>query len=105
MPRRLLLGFALLAACGPIRYIDQVTRRASTEVEAARAAQADRYAPYWYTLAVEYLDKAREEGSRADFQAAHRFGKRAEDAARKATTEALAAARGGAAGTAAGGVE
>ncbi len=52
-----------------------MTRTASDDVEAARAAQADIHAPYWFTLAVEYLRKAREEAAEADFQAANRLGR------------------------------
>lgn len=85
--RGVLLALALGATtlgCGPVEYVSQVTRTASAEVAAARTARAERYAPYWYTLAVEYLHKAREEASYADFQAANRFGQRAEEAARRA---------------------
>ncbi len=71
-------------ACGPVQYVNQVTRKASTSVDAARAAGAEEYAPYHYTLAVEYLHKAREEAAAADFQAAHRFGLEAHQAAEKA---------------------
>lgn len=78
------LLLALVAACGPITYINDVTRKASTDVEAARAAQADQYAPYEYTLAVEYLRKAREEAAHADFEAASRLGRMASKAARRA---------------------
>lgn len=80
---------ALLGGCGPIEYVNQVTREASSQVEAARAVRADKYAPYWYTLAVEYLHKAREEAATADFQAANRFGRRAAEAAAEARTIAL----------------
>jgi hypothetical protein len=79
-----LLATSLCAACGPIEYVNQVTRRASSEVDAAKAVKADKHAPYWYTLAVEYLHKAREEAATADFQAANRFGRRSAEAARKA---------------------
>jgi hypothetical protein len=58
-------------------------------VEAAKAVQADKHAPYWYTLAVEFLTKAREEASTADFQAANRFGRRSAEAARKARAIAI----------------
>jgi hypothetical protein len=75
---------ALLVGCGPVTYINEVTRKASSDVEAARAAQADQYAPYYYTLAVEYLHKAREEAAHADFQAANRLGRLASRAARRA---------------------
>ena len=78
------LLFAAAAGCGPITYINEVTRKASSDVEAARAAQADQYAPYYYTLAVEYLRKAREEAAHSDFQAANRLGRKASAAARKA---------------------
>jgi len=84
------LAVALLASCGPIEYVNQVTRKASTEVSAARTAEADRYSPYHYTLAQEYLHKAREEAAAADFQAANRFGKRAQQAAAAAREEAVA---------------
>lgn len=88
-----LLLAAALGACGPVTYINEVTRRASGDVEAARAAQADQYAPYWYTLAVEYLRKAREEAAHADYQTANRFGRKASVAARRAIEVALSEAR------------
>jgi hypothetical protein len=78
----------MIAACGPIEYVGQVTRRASSDVEDARAVAADKYAPYYYTLAVEYLRKARHEAAHADYQAASRFGRKASEAARKAKTVA-----------------
>ena len=84
---------AVLGGCGPVMYINEVTRRASGDVEAARAAQADQFAPYWYTLAVEYLRKAREEAAHADYQAANRFGKKASQAARRAVEVSLSEAR------------
>lgn len=89
----LFLCLALLVACGPIEYVNQVTRKASSEVEAARAVSADKHAPYWYTLAVEYLHKAREEAAAADFQSANLFGRRSAKAARKARTLAVERAR------------
>ncbi len=89
--RILSLATLIALGCGPIEYVNQVTRRASTKVEEARAAKADKLAPYEYTLAVEYLTKAREEASFADYQAANRFGRLAAAAASKAAE--LAAAR------------
>jgi hypothetical protein len=85
-----LLGF--LAACGPVEYLSQVTRRAADEVAAAKMADAEKYAPYEYTSAVEYLHKAREEEGYADHQAAIRFGKRAAEMAVAARQKALAEA-------------
>jgi len=81
-----------LVGSGPIEYINQVTRRASSQVDAARAARADQLAPYEYTLAVEYLHKAREEAAAADYQAANRFGRKAAVAAGKARELAVARA-------------
>ena len=80
---------ALLGACGPIGYVSQVTIKADASVAAARTADAQTYAPYWYTRAIEYLHKAREEAAYADFQAANRFGRRAHEAAVKAEKLAL----------------
>jgi len=82
-----------LLACGPIEYVGQVTRNATSQVAAAKSVQADKHAPYWYTLAVEYLHKAREEAAAADFQAANRFGRRSAKAARKAREVSLERAR------------
>jgi hypothetical protein len=80
------------AACGPIRYVSQVTSDASSAVEEARAAKAETLAPYWWTRAVEYLQRARIEAAHADWQAANRFGRLASDAATTAANEAAAAA-------------
>jgi hypothetical protein len=82
-----------LAACGPIVYVNEVSRHASDSVDAARAAHADKLAPYWWTRATQYLEKAREIAAHADFQGANRFGQLAAEAADKATAEALIAAR------------
>jgi len=86
------IGLALVG-CGPIVYISEVSRHASDSVDAARAAHADKYAPYWWTRATQYLDEAREVAAHADFQGANRFGQLAAEAADKATEEALIAAR------------
>jgi len=84
----LVLVVGALAGCGPIVYVSEVTRHASDAVDAARAAHADRYAPYWWTRATQYLAKAREIAPYADFQGANRFGRLATQAANKATEEA-----------------
>ena len=77
------------AACGPVGYVSGVTRGASVAVEEARALNAAKYAPYWWTRAVAYLDQAREEAARADWQAANRFGRLASEAADKAKADAI----------------
>ncbi len=81
-----------IAACAPIPYAGDVAR-ASDAVDAARAAQADILAPYWWTRAVEYLRQAREVAAHGDFAGARRFGRIAADAAIRAATEARLTAR------------
>ena len=77
------------AACGPVQYIGTVTQSAASSVAAAKAANAETYAPFEYTAAVEYLHKAREEEGYADHQAAVRFGKLAQQHADKAKKIAI----------------
>ena len=89
----LALTLILAGGCGPVTYIKEVTRTASADVDAARAAHAETLAPYWYTLAVEYLRKAREEAGRSEFEAANRFGRKASRAARRAVELALSSGR------------
>ena len=84
---------AATTACGPIVYVNEVTRSASDAVETVRLAQADKYAPYWWTRAQQYLHQARVKAARADFQGANRFGRLANEAADRAVEEATAAAR------------
>jgi uncharacterized protein DUF4398 len=88
--RGLLLA-VMVSACGPIVYVNDVTRRASDSVDHAHAASADKYAPYYWTRANEYLVKARDRAAHADFQGANRFGKLAYEAAELAEQEAIAA--------------
>jgi hypothetical protein len=87
----LVLAIATLGACGPIAYVNQVTRKASDSVEEARAAQADKYAPYYWTRATQYLHQAKVLAAHADFQAANRFGRLADEAGQQAVVEAKAA--------------
>ena len=90
MPRWVvaLLVVVALGACGPIAYVNEVTRRADDALEAARQAEADKYAPYWWTRAKEYLHKARENAAHADFQGANKFGRLAAEAAEHAIADA-----------------
>ncbi|CAN5861375.1 hypothetical protein BH11MYX3_BH11MYX3_07630 [soil metagenome] len=92
------LGFVLAlaasaAACGPIAYVNEVTRKASDSVDRARAAEADKYSPYYWTRATQYLHQAKVLAAHADFQAANRFGRLANEAAEKAVVEAAEAAK------------
>jgi hypothetical protein len=81
-------GAVLGAGCGPVAYIHQVTYGADDAVEAARAAGADKYSPYWWTRASEYLEMAREVAGHADYQGANKFGRLAQEAAKQALDEA-----------------
>ena len=77
------------AACGPVQYIGTVTQGAASAVAGAKAANAETYAPFEYTAAVEYLHKAREEEGYADHQAAVHLGKLAQQHAEKAKKIAI----------------
>jgi hypothetical protein len=92
-----LFGLALFLAstggCGPVEYINQVGNKAASAVSAAKLAQSDRYAPYEYTSAEEYLHKAREEAGHAEYGDAIEYGRKAEEWANRAraiTVERLA---------------
>ena len=91
MARVLIVSIATLCACGPIAYVNDVARHASETVEAARTANADRFAPYYWTRATEYLSKARERAAYADYQGANRFGRLAAEAAELAEQTAIEA--------------
>ncbi|CAN5232163.1 hypothetical protein BH11MYX1_BH11MYX1_31160 [soil metagenome] len=85
----------VLGACGPVAYIGQVTIKADDAVEAARQAEADKYSPYWWTRATQYLQMARDVAGHADFQGANHFGRLAAEAAEQAKAEADAAPKTG----------
>ena len=86
----LALGALFLPGCGPVEYINQVSVKAASAVSAAKLAQADRYAPYEYTAAEEYLHKAREEAAYAEYEDAIEFGRKAEELANKGRAIAVA---------------
>lgn len=88
---------AAIASCGPIEYLNQVGSRAASAIAAARRAQAERYAPFEYTAAQEYLHKAREEAGYSQYETSIEYGRRAEELANRAiaiaaTSQAAAAA-------------
>lgn len=78
-----------MCACGPVEYIGQVSNRAQVALVQAHRVQADKYAPYEYTKAREYLQKAREKAGRASFQAAIEYGRRSEEMAGRARAIAV----------------
>jgi hypothetical protein len=86
-------AFVSILGCGPVEYINQVGNRAASAVSAAKLAQSERYAPYEYTAAEEYLHKAREEAGHAEYEDAIEYGRKAEELANRAraiTVERLA---------------
>jgi hypothetical protein len=78
-------------ACGPVQYIGQVSGRTSAALRAAHLAEADRFAPYEYTKAAAYYDKAREEAAGSSFELAVDYGRRSQEFAQRA--QALARQR------------
>src|SRR3954469_13165069 len=90
VPTVAVLAVVPLLGCGPVEYISQVGNKAASAVSSAKLAQADRYAPYEYTAAEEYLHKAREEAGYAEYEDAIEFGRRAEELANKGRAIAVA---------------
>ena len=82
------VALVLVVGCGPVAYVQQVSMSADTALEQAREAGAEKYSPYWWTRATQYLHMAREVAAHADYQGANRFGRLATDAAEHAKQEA-----------------
>lgn len=78
------LGVVLVAGCGPIEYISTVTFQATKAVDRARKAGAEGRAPYEYTMASQYLHKARDLAGYSRYQEAVAFGKSSLEWGRKA---------------------
>jgi hypothetical protein len=87
----LALGFLLPLGCGPIVYVKDVSPRAAAALDQARVDQAERSAPYEYTKATLYYDKAREEAGHAYYQNAVDWGRRSQDCSRRASALARSA--------------
>jgi hypothetical protein len=66
----------------------------SVALSTAKVAGAERHAPYEYTAAEEYLQKAREEYGYSDYLAAERYAVLALDMATRAKRRAEARTRG-----------
>ena len=73
-----------LAACGPVDYLNTVTLKATRAVANAKAANAEKLAPYEYWSAITYLQMAREKVGYADFEDAVEYGEKSEKMAKKA---------------------
>ena len=92
--RLLVLALTLLAGlftsgCGPL-LSTVLIQQAATELEGAKAARAEQFAPYEYTGAELYLEKAREQQGYAEFAPAVDFAFKARELARKGKEKALA---------------
>jgi Domain of unknown function (DUF4398) len=87
----LALGFLPLLGCGPIVYIKDVSPRAAVALNQAKADQAENLAPYEYTKASLYYDKARADAGRAYYQNAVDWGRRSQDCSRRASALARSA--------------
>ena len=81
----LAVGFLGLSAtgCGGVFYAYYATS-ASSKVSEAKAVGAESRAPYEYYSSVEYMKKASEEASQADYGDAIDLASKAEDHADKA---------------------
>jgi len=93
--RCVLLAFgvaALLGGCGPVQSTAYLLD-ADVQIEAARTAQADKYAPYEWTAANLYLHKAREEVGYSDFEVAVDFAQKASKYANEARDKAMTIVR------------
>ncbi len=89
------LGLALFGVgCGPIEST-AVISDASVALAGARTAEGGKFAPYEYTSAELYLEKAREERGYADFEVAIDYARKARDFARQAQAKSLKAVRQG----------
>ena len=94
-PRRqswaLALGFVLLSGCGPVVYLKEVSTRTAAALNQAKADGAYKHAPYEYTKADLYYEKAREDAGRAHFQDAIDWGRRSQDCSSRASALAKSA--------------
>lgn len=93
-PRRQLRALALFSlffiGCGPVLYLKEVRTRAATALAQAKADGAEQYAPYEFTKASLYYDKAREAAGHSHFQSAVDWGKRSQDCSTRASALARA---------------
>ncbi len=81
-------SIVLFSGCGPT-YSTSLLMDADVQLEAARAADAPKLAPYEYTLADAYYHKAQEEQGYADYDVCIRFAKKALENAKIAKDKAL----------------
>ncbi len=75
--------------CGPI-LSTVLIQQAATELEGAKAAHAEIHAPYEYTGAELYLEKAKEQQGYAEFAPAVDFAYKARELAKRGKDKAIA---------------
>jgi hypothetical protein len=81
----LALGVLLFSGCGPVVYQKEVSTRTAAALNQAKADGAEKHAPYEYTKAGLYYEKAREDAGRAHFQDAIDWGRRSQDCSSRAS--------------------
>src|SRR4051812_37097278 len=91
-PFALALTLGLLAGCGPVQSTAYLID-AQVQIEAARTAGADKYAPYYYTAANLYLHQSRVETGASNYDTALSYAKKASEYARTAKSDSEAAAQ------------
>lgn len=93
-PRSLFRALALvtlLSGCGPVLYLREVRIRAAAFLDQAKADGGEQYAPYEFTKASLYYDKAREDAGHADYQHAIEWGRRSQACSSRASALAISA--------------
>ena len=93
----LLLALSGLAGCvGPAMAMGDINT-AQAEVSAAQTAEAPKLAPYEYTLAQLYLERARDRMGTADYQEAYEYARKSAAYGRQAVAKDESRAAGAAA--------
>jgi hypothetical protein len=88
----IMCGWAALCGCGPLQSTAFLVD-AETMLEAARASDAERLAPYEWTKANLYFLKAKEEVGYSDYEQGVDFAKKAVDLATQAKESAQKTAK------------
>jgi hypothetical protein len=88
----LLLTALALAGCGPI-HSTALLLDAEVQLQAAKTAGADQYAPYEWTAANLYIKKAREEVGYSDYEVAVDFAQKAARFAKEARDRAMSSSK------------
>ena len=81
-------ALALGVGCGPFGYLKKVAKDASRAVADAKAVEAEKYAPYEYWGAVEYLEQAKVLMAYSEYERSFDYGTRAKQLAEEAKAKA-----------------